>query len=81
MWQISEEVKIKADAAAVGQSTDTISHNLESLTSELVHKANVKDICNLLDQKANVEDINKVLVELHKEIDAKAAIGSYQEQA
>ena len=81
VWSLSEELKMKADAAAVGQSTDTIGHNLESLTSELVHKANVKDICNLLDQKANVEDINKVLVEIHKEIDAKAAIGSYQEQA
>lgn len=35
-------------------------------------KANITDMCGMLDSKANVDDINKVLTDLHSELDTKA---------
>jgi len=35
-------------------------------------KANIKDVCTLLDAKSNIDDVNKALVEIHKELDLKS---------
>jgi hypothetical protein len=81
LWAVGEEVRGKTDQETFSAQMEDLSGNLDILTKDLVLKANVKDICQLLDQKANVEDINKILLEIHKELDAKAAIGSYTDMA
>jgi len=40
----------------------------------LGQKADTRDICALLDSKANIDDINKILIDLHSEIDTKPSI-------
>lgn len=32
-------------------------------------KANIKDVCTLLDTKCKIDDVNKALTEIHKELD------------
>lgn len=36
-------------------------------------KANIKDVCTLLDTKANTTDVNKVLEKIHLEMDHKVS--------
>lgn len=38
---------------------------LETIGKELLMKANIKDICTLLDTKANAEDLNRGIAELN----------------
>lgn len=38
---------------------------------DIILKANIKDVCTLLDTKARIEDVNKSLTEIHKELDNK----------
>jgi len=35
-------------------------------------KANIKDVCTLLDTKPNIENVNKALTQIHKELDNKS---------
>ena len=35
-------------------------------------KANIKDVCTLLDTKPNIENVNKALTQIHKELDVKS---------
>jgi len=44
---------------------------LEDLQRDMVLKANIKDVCTLLDTKSNIDDVNKALLEIHKELDSK----------
>ena len=41
-------------------------------------KANIKDMCLLLDQKSNIDDVNKGLIEIHKELDTKLNTNDYK---
>ncbi|CAG9318475.1 unnamed protein product [Blepharisma stoltei] len=45
---------------------------LEEVARDMLVKANIKDMCTLLDMKANVDDVNKILSDIHKELDSKA---------
>lgn len=47
---------------------------LEGYQGMLGQKADTRDICALLDSKANIDDINKILIDLHSEIDTKPSI-------
>ena len=47
---------------------------LEGYEGMLGQKADTRDICALLDNKANIDDINKILIDLHTEIDTKPSI-------
>lgn len=49
----------------------TTNNALEDFSKEMLLKANIKDICALLDMKCNIEDVNKVFLEIHKEMDLK----------
>ena len=37
-------------------------------------KANIKDVCTLLDTKPNIENVNKALTQIHKELDIKSNV-------
>jgi hypothetical protein len=40
-------------------------------------KANISDICELLDAKANIEDINKILHEINRDIETKVGVEEF----
>lgn len=42
------------------------------MQKDILLAAKIKDVCTLLDTKANVEDINKILAEIHSELESKA---------
>lgn len=44
-------------------------HAVEDLTKELLLRATIKDVCQLLDLKANVEDVNSTLTLVQKEVE------------
>eukprot|EP00357_Protocruzia_adherens_P011027 CAMPEP_0114975776 /NCGR_PEP_ID=MMETSP0216-20121206/2296_1 /TAXON_ID=223996 /ORGANISM="Protocruzia adherens, Strain Boccale" /LENGTH=802 /DNA_ID=CAMNT_0002336613 /DNA_START=61 /DNA_END=2469 /DNA_ORIENTATION=+ len=46
---------------------------LEDVGKDMLLKANIKDVCTLLDMKSNIDDVNKALTEVHKELDQKSA--------
>ncbi|CAG9326047.1 unnamed protein product [Blepharisma stoltei] len=51
--------------------------SLEYLEKELLLKANIKDMCTLLDMKANIIDTNRALSEIHKELDVKVNLEEF----
>jgi len=46
--------------------------HVDELQKDILLKANIKDVCTLLDTKSNIDDVNKALVEIHKELDLKS---------
>jgi len=44
---------------------------MDLIQKDILLKANIKDLCTLLDSKASIEDINKALTEIHQELDSK----------
>jgi hypothetical protein len=48
--------------------TEIISH-VEDINKELLLKANIKDVCTLIDMKANIDDVNNVMSDLSKKVD------------
>lgn len=57
-----------------------LSQDLEKLGKEVLLKANIKDICTLLDIKANIDDVNHALEDLHQEIDSKVSLDELAEK-
>jgi len=44
---------------------------LDEVGRDMGSKANIKDVCTLMDLKANIEDVNKALKDVHKDLDGK----------
>jgi hypothetical protein len=61
-------------------SFNSLSSEVEKIGKEVLLKANIKDICTLLDIKANIDDVNHALEDLHSELDAKVAIDELTEK-
>ena len=57
-----------------------IQQELEKLGKEVLLKANIKDICTLLDIKANIDDVNHALEDLHSELDNKINVDELTEK-
>lgn len=66
------ELKDKPNASALETHIAATRDSLESLSKDLKSKADLKDICALLDLKASTEDTNSALTGIHKELDSKA---------
>ena len=66
------EAEEKAGTREVDSRMETLRKKIEEISAELVYKANIKDVCAILDNKSNIEDVNKALGEIHGELDAKA---------
>lgn len=47
---------------------------IEETQKELVMKANIKEILNLMKNKAEIDDVNKALTQIHDELDHKAGV-------
>ena len=45
---------------------------VEDVNKDVMLKANIKDVCTLLDTKPNIENVNKALTQIHKELDIKS---------
>lgn len=63
------------DDTVPAKEFDELAHKcikgLEEIQKEVTQKANISDICTLLDAKASIDDVNRALVDIHKELDAK----------
>jgi hypothetical protein len=57
-----------------------LEEELEKLGKEVLLKANIKDICTLLDIKANIDDVNHALEDLHQELDGKVSFEELAEK-
>ena len=57
-----------------------LQEELDKLGKEILLKANIKDICTLLDIKANIDDVNHALEELHQELDTKINVDELTEK-
>ena len=57
-----------------------LAEDVERLGKEVLLKANIKDICTLLDIKANIDDVTHALEDLHGEIDSKVAVEELSEK-
>ena len=72
--------------AGLSELETHISHTrsaLEEAAKDIVMKANIKDVCTLLDMKASefhldIEDVNKALSDLHLKTDQKADRDEYK---
>jgi hypothetical protein len=53
--------------------TDTRSA-VEEIQRDLMMKANIKEMLNLLKNKSDIDDVNKALTQIHEELDAKTAV-------
>ena len=53
---------------------------IDRFGKEILLKANIKDICTLLDIKANIDDVNHALEEVHQEIDTKISVEELTEK-
>ncbi|MDR3548156.1 MAG: hypothetical protein P4M11_07835 [Candidatus Pacebacteria bacterium] len=69
---ISGELSRKADGKELDTHTVFVRENLEAVQKELSLKANIKDVCALVDVKANVDDVNRSLDAVNKELGRKS---------
>jgi hypothetical protein len=44
---------------------------VEALRKEVSSKANIKDICELIDMKSNIDDVNQIFTEMNTELEGK----------
>lgn len=44
---------------------------LDVIQKDVLLKASIKDVCQLIDSKSNIEDVNTALTSIHKELDQK----------
>ncbi|KAK9814587.1 hypothetical protein WJX72_008261 [[Myrmecia] bisecta] len=72
------DLAMKADGERVSQLSASQQETLATLRRQLEAKAEVADMCALLDAKANVEDVNKALLEVSDELSRKIASDELQ---
>jgi len=51
---------------------------LQDVGKDMMLKASIKDVCNLLDSKAALNDVNSALTEIHNELDLKVSLEDYE---
>lgn len=55
-----------------------LSKIVEDNRKQLTVKANIQDICSLIDMKANIEDVNQIFRDINKELDIKADLADFK---
>lgn len=78
--QVQNILSTKLDQKVHRQSEQTALETLSNMKTDLERKANIKDVCLILDQKPNIDDVNKALTEIHTELDTKASEDQFQLQ-
>ncbi|CAG9312921.1 unnamed protein product [Blepharisma stoltei] len=71
------EVQRKCNSCDLAAHVSSTKLALEEVARDMLVKSNIKDMCTLLDMKANIDDVNKVLSEIHKELDVKLRIDNF----
>mmetsp|Transcript_29692 Transcript_29692/g.95427 ORF Transcript_29692/g.95427 Transcript_29692/m.95427 type:complete len:501 (+) Transcript_29692:516-2018(+) len=74
--QVNEALSHKANIMAVNSALERLEQMCREGVSreELADKVEARDMCALLDVKANVEDVNAALLEINREMEAKAPL-------
>jgi hypothetical protein len=47
---------------------------VEEIQRDLMMKANIKEMLNMMKNKSDIDDVNKALTQIHEELDSKCAI-------
>lgn len=61
----------KSPSESLASHISTTQEALAAVANDMVLKANISDICPILDSKASIEDTNSALREIHSELDRK----------
>jgi len=67
----------KLDRADFEQHATNNREQLTNIKKDLLLKANIKDVCTLVDIKANSEDVKKAFNEVHLELERKASSNDF----
>ena len=51
---------------------------IQELSDLLLQKANIKDVCALLDLKSNIDDVNKALEDTHDELQGRLSLKEFR---
>jgi hypothetical protein len=68
---LREDFDNKANRTELENHIQQTRNALAEVAKDMCQKANLKDICIILDTKANIKDTNTALIEIHKELDLK----------
>lgn len=68
---LREECENKVSQTELENHIQHTRNALAEVAKDMCQKANLKDICGVLDTKANIKDTNTALIEIHKELDFK----------
>ena len=76
--QVNEALAQKANISAVNEALERAESSRAAsgatANSQLADKANLSDVCALLDAKAGIDDVNRVLSEVNSELEARATV-------
>jgi len=71
LGNLQAEVNKKANVDEFNTQSIYVKESIEVIKREIGQKANIKDVCALIDIKANLEDVDKGFEELEQEITTK----------
>ena len=77
LHRLNDSINNSVKLEDLNQHARTTSNALEDFSKDMLLKANIKDVCSLLDMKSNIEDVNKVFFEINKELDLKAPLDAF----
>lgn len=67
--RLAQECELRASFKDLENHTMHTKGCIEDLTKELMLKASIKELCQLLDQKVNVNDMNQTLQIIQSEVE------------
>lgn len=73
----SREVMNKLDYGKFEAYMADTRNSIEDINKDLMMKANIKEILNLMKNKADIDDVNKALTQIHEELDAKCSLEQF----
>lgn len=68
---MAKEVENRVHVDGFNENKINTKSILDDVGRDMSSKANIKDVCTLLDLKANIEDVNKALKDVHGDLDSK----------
>lgn len=71
--QLSNMQPQNSNLEVIANSLNQMQGTIGQLQKEIILKANIKDVCILLDAKSNIEDINKIMGDMHRILETKAS--------
>lgn len=71
METVGQDLECRLTIDSFNENKGSTRAILDDIGRDMGSKANIKDVCTLLDLKANIEDVNKALKDVHTDLDNK----------